>query len=331
MDLTDRSAQSPGQPMRFSTNWLPERDRLDIWREEFGQRFVRLEVEQLDENPLLYDATFQSFGDVSIGTGEVSAIACTRSQEMVGDGNGDIVLLIPKSSEYLAEQGMIEETVKAGCSLVRRSSEVGRTQLQAGEFLTLNLPVERMSERVADVDRLGMTVIHSDNEALRLLQIYCRALAGQTAGSSSSIEGNLVSGHLLDLASLAIGANRDAWHLAQNGGLRAARRLAARSTIRKNAANPEYRIGELAREMRVSESYVRKLLAEGGQPFSSILLEARLDRVHERLNDRRFDCFTISQIALDCGFSDISYFNRAYARHFALTPSATRKRHRISD
>ena len=34
----------------------------------------------------------------------------------------------------------------------------------------------------------------------------------------------------------------------------------------------------------------------------------------------------ISDIALDCGFNDLSYFNRCFRRRFGLTPSSARGR-----
>jgi len=168
--------------------------------------------------------------------------------------------------------------------------------LRPGRFLTLNLPVAQLTERVADIDRLGMTVIREGNEALGLLAGYCRMVMALSDGGSAPAR-SMVSKHLLDLASLAIGANRDAWLVAQDRGVRAARRLAAICAIRKNANRPDFRIAELARELKVSESYLRKLFAEVSQTFSSLLLEARLLMARAKLLDARFDGLQISQIA----------------------------------
>lgn len=327
MDQDTAHPASGSVVMRFSTRWLPERHRLDIWREEFGRRIVRLDVERLDDDPLLYDATFHALGEVSVGMGDVSAISCARTREMLEDGNGDIVLLIPEMDIVRLEQGRIDQTIGPGDCLVRRSSEVGRTLSRAGRFLTVNLPVDRLSERLTSVDLLGMTVVPADNPALHLLTAYCRALVAQAGGLSPS-QCKMTGDHLLDLASLAIGANREAWHMAQGRGLRAARRLAAQGAIRRNAAQHDYRVGDLARDMRVSESYLRKLLAEGGHSFSALLLEARLCLAWDKLGDPRCDGLQISQIAFDCGFGDISYFNRSFSRRFEMTPSEARRQSR---
>lgn len=34
----------------------------------------------------------------------------------------------------------------------------------------------------------------------------------------------------------------------------------------------------------------------------------------------------ISDVAVDCGFNDLSYFNRCFRRRFGLTPTAARGR-----
>lgn len=312
-------------PIRFSTSWLPEKDRLDIWREEFGHRFVRLEFEPLDESPLYYDATFLTLGNTTIATGEISAISCSRTKSMLEDGNSDIVLLIRQDQLMFAEQGQHEQSISIGEGLVRRSDEVGRTLLRPGRFLTLNLPVAQLSERVADIDRLGMTVIPEGCEMLGLLAGYSRMIMNM-GDSISASERSVMGKHLLDLASLAIGANRDAWLVAQDRGARAARRLAALCAIRKNASCPGFRISDLAVELSVSESYLRKLFAEDGQTFSSLLLEARLVTARDKLRDARFDALQISQIAFDSGFGDVSYFNRTFYRRFEMTPTDTRRR-----
>jgi hypothetical protein len=37
-------------PVRFSTGDVPERERLPRWREEFGRRFLRMDIEPLDSH-----------------------------------------------------------------------------------------------------------------------------------------------------------------------------------------------------------------------------------------------------------------------------------------
>ena len=58
--------------------------------------------------------------------------------------------------------------------------------------------------------------------------------------------------------------------------------------------------------------------------FSERVLEARLRRVSAMLSDRRYAGLRIGEIALACGFSDISYFNRCFRRRFGCSPGQAR-------
>jgi len=51
------------------------------------------------------------------------------------------------------------------------------------------------------------------------------------------------------------------------------------------------------------------------------LNELRMRKAAELLGQRQG---RISDIAFECGFNDLSYFNRCFRRRFGLTPTAAR-------
>jgi AraC-like DNA-binding protein len=54
------------------------------------------------------------------------------------------------------------------------------------------------------------------------------------------------------------------------------------------------------------------------------VLAQRLARAHRTLIDPRRIGEKISAVAFDSGFSDVSYFNRAFRRHYGMAPSDVR-------
>ncbi len=89
-------------------------------------------------------------------------------------------------------------------------------------------------------------------------------------------------------------------------------------------AEPDFSAQKLAAAAGLSERCVNELLYEAGASFTMRLLELRLRKAAEllkRTGERR-----ISDIAFDCGFNDLSYFNRCFRRRFGLTPTAARGR-----
>ena len=133
---------------------------------------------------------------------------------------------------------------------------------------------------------------------------------------------NLVAGHMHDLAALMLGA-RDP------GGTR--ERHARDATGGDQAASSQ-RIGahgltmaDIARSQQISESYIRQLFAEDGTSFTDFVLGGRLDRVHRMLVNPLYGDRSVSVIAYDTGFGDVSYFNRTFRRRYGMTPSEVRE------
>jgi AraC-like DNA-binding protein len=67
------------------------------------------------------------------------------------------------------------------------------------------------------------------------------------------------------------------------------------------------------------------LVEETGRSFSEHLLERRLGCATVMLLNPAKKYRRIAGIALDCGFGDLSYFNRAVRRRYGTTPSETRE------
>src|SRR5436189_76746 len=68
----------------------------------------------------------------------------------------------------------------------------------------------------------------------------------------------------------------------------------------------------------------QRLLEEDGTTFSEFLLTQRLSQAHRRLCEPDCGEIPISTIAYDCGFGDLSYFNRRFRRAYGLTPREAR-------
>lgn len=82
---------------------------------------------------------------------------------------------------------------------------------------------------------------------------------------------------------------------------------------------------DIARRHGVTPRYVQLLFDGAGQTFSEFVVEQRLAQAHRMLTDARFVDWTISAIAFDVGFSNLSYFNRTFLRRFGATPSDVRE------
>jgi AraC-like DNA-binding protein len=188
-------------------------------------------------------------------------------------------------------------------------------------FTNVHLPTATLKAMVAGVDDLVGCELEPGG-ALSLAMDYSDLLLKHPGAVDEA--GFAIAAHLMDLASLGLGARGDIAAAAQRGGVRAVRLKAVLMKLEKRFAEPDFSAQKLAAAAGLSERYVNELLYEAGASFTVRLTELRLRKAADMLahvGERR-----ISDIAFECGFNDLSYFNRCFRRRFGLTPSAARGR-----
>ena len=135
----------------------------------------------------------------------------------------------------------------------------------------------------------------------------------------------VVVAHVYDLVALVLGAERDARQIAEQRGLRAARRMAVLHAVESRSGDPALRAATVAAELGVTPRYVHLLLEETGRSFTHHVLDKRLEKVLAMLRDPRWQNRRITDMALEAGFTDLSYFGRAFRRRYGATPSDVRE------
>jgi AraC-like DNA-binding protein len=105
---------------------------------------------------------------------------------------------------------------------------------------------------------------------------------------------------------------------------RHARLAAILRTIESRSDEPDLSAAAVAASLWVTPRYVHLLLEGTGKSFTHHVLERRLERAAVLLRDPQWGHRKVADIAAEAGFTDLSYFNRAFRRRFGATPSAVR-------
>jgi len=106
---------------------------------------------------------------------------------------------------------------------------------------------------------------------------------------------------------------------AQENNRRDERRRALFEAVEADLTDPELDVHRLARRMRVSARYVQMLFAEMGTTPRAFIQNRRLELAARRLEREGTDV-TVTDVAYDVGFNDLSSFCRAFRRRFAMSP-----------
>ena len=168
-----------------------------------------------------------------------------------------------------------------------------------------------------------MRRIPSDTEALKLLRDYVDITWREQTITSHDLQ-HLVVSHIYDLMAVAIGATRDAAQTARDRGLRAARLHAIKRDIARHLDQADLSVATLAARHRCTPRFVQRLFETEGTTFTEYVLAQRLAHAHRMLTDPGRNGEKISTVAYDCGFGDVSYFNRVFRRSYGVSPSEIR-------
>ena len=98
------------------------------------------------------------------------------------------------------------------------------------------------------------------------------------------------------------------------------------TSIRNDGRLP---VGISGRLQSESARYIQMLFEEAGTTFSEFALEQRLDAARSMLTSPRYSTWSITAIALEAGFGDVSHFNRRFNRRYLMTPSDLRRLPRV--
>jgi AraC-like DNA-binding protein len=311
-------------PVRFTTDDLPERDRVPVWRELFGRFVFHTEFEPAPDVSFHADVTVRGMPSLHMVSSTVSPVSLARPRTLVADGNDDIGLCLSSSNGTFCQLGR-EVAFGPGDAVMAMAAEPSTwTVHSAARVRALYVRRSELAPLVADLDPAAVLGrVMPDSEPLRYLLGYLRFLEEQQSLADTGLA-QAAAIHLRDLLALVLGATRDAAVLAKGRGLAAVRLHAIKRFVAENLGDGGLTVGTVAARFRVTPRYVQRLFEREGTTFSEFLLNQRLAHTHRMLADPHYAGWRVSAIALEAGFGDVSYFNRCFRRRFGASPTEFR-------
>jgi AraC-like DNA-binding protein len=308
----------------FSTDALPERDRFPMYCEEIGRRYIGLDFRTQDQARFRAKLTLQRAGLVDIIHSSNVALDSVRTPQLVRDGDDSLcVVLLESGSGYQIQCGNDHELAPSTGILCDAGYAGACNFINDAQFWSLRIPRRKIAELLPRVTRFAGAKLDKNITAQRLLFSYLRVIfdIGLNAGRATELYGE----HIIDLVALALGAEGEGRAVAEERGVRAARRSAILHEIEHRSGDPGLSALTVALFLGITPRYVHLLLEETGKSFTHHVLEQRLENAAGLLRDPQWRSRKIAEIAAEAGFTDLSYFNRAFRRHFGATPSDIRE------
>ncbi|MGE4056279.1 MAG: AraC family transcriptional regulator [Vicinamibacterales bacterium] len=315
----------------FSSDQLPkdlsERRRRNLWRDIYRALYGPLDVQYAGDGP--FSVRFES-----IQWGSLRLVRCQSTVErfvrtrrcvaVAGSDNFHLALnlgRVPMSVRQVHREASFEP----GALALLSDAEPGEFVPGASrQWLFVSVPRQRLLERVREADDLVARPVHSRHAAVRHLRRYLALVLAPDGIDEDVLLNALVESTLVDLIALALSASRESAEFAHQRGLRAARLQMTVGAIASGYTDPGFSVHAVASQLGLSPRYVQDLLHDTGTSLTERVRERRLQKARAMLTDRSFDGCTVLDVALESGFSDVSYFNRAFRRRFGMAPSDMR-------
>lgn len=312
----------------FSSANLPEhlshQERFQLWRDIHYAEVATVEV-GISEKPFEAALEAAAIGPLVYAkmTGTINRVTRTR-QSIRADPLDKYLLVLNLGDSVIGGTYKNNElALTTGSAFLDGSQPQQFTGGASNTWVNLALPRKLLHDAFARIEDKQGLLIDSGNEALTLLRNYLKMLDATELPPGSPLIDH-VTATLIDLVGLATGAKGEEAELAGVRGLRAARLQAILNQIRGNYRNPALSATLVGLQLGLSARYVQDVLAATGKGFADRILELRLQDAKAMLTNPRLHDKRISEIALNVGFSDISYFNRSFKRRFGCSPRAAR-------
>jgi AraC-like DNA-binding protein len=307
-----------GASFRLSTHDLSPVQGLSKFQEIFDSK-VQLNFALRDDRPLDAVMTVQGFPGVRRATMASGVdVRLERPRAMLADGEDDVCLIVNTGKGLSIRQRRQQSTARPGDGVLLVYREAAVLDFQAMNYAAIRVPFAALAPFTRHIEAVAGGCVQGQTPALQLLQAYLANLPASPADPQLNL---LVANHVYDLMALVIGATRDGAEQARQRGVRAARLEVIRGDLRRE---PDLTIREVALRQGVSPRYVQMLFEETGTTFTDFVLELRLGAALRMLASPRYANWSVTAIALEAGFGDLSYFNRRFRQRFAGTPSDIR-------
>lgn len=311
----------------IDTSSVAARDRLPFWTELTDRFIAPLTIEVPDDGLFqarMYRAALRDCEIVS------PCSSPARIYNQPGLDVGAFNLQLQYVGTSVNQTGGRTSVLHEGdFVLFDPSQPLDVTFTEPTQTVVLRLPVAYVEARMPRLRQMVGIPIRGNSGAGALFSRFLRSAWGQLEAGENDW-GDAMSDVIWPLLDLAYSSVAP---VQQETNQRDLRRRAVLDIIETHLCDTELDTRRIAEKVGVSTRYVQILFAGMGTTPSAHIQGRRLERAASRL-DKQGSAVTITQVAFDVGFNDLSSFCRSFRRRFGVSPSdyrAARGRPRLGE
>jgi AraC family transcriptional regulator, positive regulator of tynA and feaB len=237
-----------------------------------------------------------------------------------GGGSDELSLVLPSSRALIEIGGRQFESNRDSLCLIDHREASAACSPEPIDRTFVRIPREALERRIRLANVVNRPLpVRGD---LALLAAFLREIVRIGPSSLSLAAAALVREQMLDLTAAAIG--NLAGITPRFGAAQRVGTLRLRAAIENQLANSDANRQSIAAVAGICERHANRLLALEGTSIRRLLIERRLARCRAAFEDPLQRHRSIGDIALACGFRNLSHFTLAFKNRFGLTPGEYR-------
>jgi AraC-like DNA-binding protein len=243
------------------------------------------------------------------------------------DGGNRYGLCMSLRGGFEVSQFGRNQRIESGSYTVVSASEPGSFSNSVGgqdDSICFFLPGEFVDQRIVSGEEICARP-YAQGRGLHKLVFETLKAFEESAWGLTDDEFQKSANVIADLSLLAVSGSADL--LSAECSVRVSTRARAKRVIRQRLGDDDLSLSDVAQESGVSLSYLHDLFRDEDCTAWEYLKTARLQRARELLYLASSNKMSITDIALSCGFSNMSYFSKAFRSAFGVSPKDALRKH----
>ncbi|WP_158817513.1 helix-turn-helix domain-containing protein [Methylocapsa sp. S129] len=308
------------QPVFATTANIPVREKFAYWHDVVCDNLVDLEYKLVGDRG--FEAAFHGtpVSDLHLCRIQASPHSAERSKAGISrSANATLVFNFVLSGSMVAEQDGGVAQLRAGDGALCDAERPYRLHSdEAFDLACIRVPRQLIASRNDLPQRLLACNFSDRSELAPMVFAYLSRLVDSALklGDSARIR---VAQNFTELLAAMVA------ELAESGQpplseYRSLALIRVKATVERSLRNPNATSATIAEELKLSQRYINQLLEAEGTSLSRYMWSRRLKSCAAQLRNPALRGRSVSQIAMENGFNDLSHFSKAFRNRFGVPP-----------
>jgi AraC-like DNA-binding protein len=305
----------------WSTKKARPGEALSYWVEAICEAFLEMKADSPEPSNFSASITQHPFGPIDLNFADTTSQQVWRTpQAIAGSRKHTYYLLYVREGRLGARQRGRDAAIEPGdCVLIDSMEPYSFSFPETNRCLSIQMPHDWLRNWIPEPEKIVATSFATNSGWGRTLASAAGNLA-ECDYDSMALPRGVVADQLGALLALAAGNE-----LAGASTHRHAWLHRIRKTLLERLSDPSLDPQSVADLHGISKRYLHLLFAGAGTSFGAALIDLRLERAKQLLDDRRLARVGVAEIAWRCGFREPSHFARRFRARFGSAPDAYRK------